>query len=365
MRTPIADSILGVLVCLLLGTLSSTASAQPESGAMTSTDDLGSFSVYTSDGTRTSLGAVAASLDSIDVLFVGEVHDDPTAHALQDSLFRRMRAYADSAGRAAVLSLEMFERDVQPVLDEYLAGTISERHFMQDARAWPNYAQAYRPLVEAARTAGYPVLAANAPRRYVHLVAQEGPKALVDLSAWAKAWLPPLPYPGPTPAYRQKWTDLMREAMPPGHGSGSASSDPSHASQSPHSAADGEAQAEDDAPSTAPSNPHGGGSMSNMLQAQSLWDAAMGHALARHLLDHPGSLAMHVTGGFHVSQGTGTPEALDHYRPGTRIRVVMIRPVADPSAFDDAEHAGLGDVVILTDADRVPSRQMRNGQERD
>jgi len=102
-----------------------------------------------------------------------------------------------------------------------------------------------------------------------------------------------------------------------------------------------------------------------MLQAQSLWDAAMAHAIARHLLDHPGSLVMHVTGGFHVSEGTGTPEALRHYRPGTRMQVVMIRPVADPSAFDDGEHAGIGDFVILTDADRVPSRQKRNGQEQE
>jgi len=364
MRTSITGAFLSVLACLLFGTLASTASAQPENGGSPAMDDdTGSFSVYTSDGTRISLDAVVASLDSVDVLFVGEVHDDPTAHALQDSLFRRMQAQADSAGRALALSLEMFERDVQPVLDEYLAGTISERHFIQDARAWPNYAQAYRPLVEAARTAGHPVLAANAPRRYVNLVAQEGPAALEDLSTWATAWLPPLPYPGPTPAYRQKWTDLMRTAMPPGHGSGSASSDSTHASESPHSTADAEAQAGEDA--RAPSNPHAGGAMSTMLQAQSLWDAAMAHAIARHLLDHPGSLVMHVTGGFHVSQGTGTPDALRHYRPGTRMQVVMIRPVADPSAFDDGEHAGIGDFVILTDADRVPSRQKRNGQEQE
>lgn len=368
MRTSIAGGFLSVLVCLL-GTLSFPASAQPEDEGPTSPDDIGSFFVYTAQGERLSLDAVAASLDTVDVLFVGEVHDDPTAHALQDSLFRQIQAYADSAGRAAVLSLEMFERDVQPVLDEYLAGTISERHFVQDARAWPNYAQAYRPLVEAARAAGHPVLAANAPRRYVNRVAQEGPAALSGLSAWAQEWLPPLPYPGPTPAYREKWTALMREAMPAGHGSGSAStdttdaSDATHTTESPHATVGSEARAENDA--GAPSNPHAGGAMSNMLQAQSLWDAAMAHAIARHLLDHPGSLVMHVTGGFHVSQGTGTPDALRHYRPDTRTQVVMIRPVDDPSAFDGDEHAGLGDVVILTDADRVPSRQKRTGQEPD
>lgn len=53
-----------------------------------------------------------------DVVFVGEQHDDPETHRaeadLLDAIGRR--------GRPVVLSLEMFERDVQPVVDDYLAG---------------------------------------------------------------------------------------------------------------------------------------------------------------------------------------------------------------------------------------------------
>lgn len=94
-----------------------------------------------------------------------------------------------------------------------------------------------------------------------------------------------------------------------------------------------------------------------MLQAQALWDATMAYTLAEHLTRRPSTLVLHVTGAFHVSRGTGTPEALRHYRPSARILVVLVRPTDDPSSFDRSEHAGLGDFVVLTLASRVSSRQ--------
>ena len=84
-----------------------------------------------------------------------------------------------------------------------------------------------------------------------------------------------------------------------------------------------------------------------MLQAQALWDATMGYTIAQHLTRHPDALVLHVTGSFHVSQDTGTPEMLRHYRPGTRSLVIVVRPTASPSTFTD-EYRGIGDFVVLT-----------------
>jgi hypothetical protein len=50
-----------------------------------------------------------------------------------------------------VVAMEMFERDVQGVLDQYLAGTITEEQFLKASRPWPRFATDYRPLVEFAR----------------------------------------------------------------------------------------------------------------------------------------------------------------------------------------------------------------------
>jgi len=339
-------TVLVLALILLVGWTGAPAMAQSDTGpaGADTSPGPGDYVIYISDGTPMSLDRVISALDTIDVVFIGETHDDPTAHALQDSLLRRVEQAADTAGRPIALSMEMFERDVQPIVDEYLSGHIAERHFIDDARAWQNYRSAYRPLVERARAGGYPVLAANAPRRYVNRVAREGPAALETLPSWARDWLAPLPYPGPSDAYRDKWRTLMRRAMPDDHGGAPADS----TDASPHGRPDGQEAA----------HPHGAGSSgpSTMLQAQALWDATMAHTIARHLLRRPGAIVVHLTGGFHVSSGTGTPEALRHYRPSARSLVVMIQPAADPSRFEPEQHEGLGDVVILTEEAQVPSR---------
>lgn len=103
------------------------------------------------------------------LIFAGEKHDSRLAHeaeqALLEELFRR-----DSL---LVLALEMFERDVQGVVDAYLRGEIPEDFFLQSARPWPNYEEDYRPLVEFAKEKGIPVIAANVPRRAAALVSRE------------------------------------------------------------------------------------------------------------------------------------------------------------------------------------------------
>jgi len=91
---------------------------------------------------------------------------------------------------------------------------------------------------------------------------------------------------------------------------------------------------------------HGGGSM---LDAQSLWDATMAWSIADHMTRRPGAKVAHFVGGFHVEAGTGTPEHLSQYRPGTRMLIISVQSVDDPTTFDPDEHTGLGDFVVLGD----------------
>src|SRR5947207_946296 len=87
-------------------------------------------------GPMTQLDAFAEKLPGVSVLFVGEHHDDPIAHHLELVLLKRAAEQASrtirppgSSPRPVALALEMFERDVQDVLDEYLGGLIAEQHF--------------------------------------------------------------------------------------------------------------------------------------------------------------------------------------------------------------------------------------------
>lgn len=360
------------LIAALIALIGTTQLSRAQSSSTPS--DTPAFQVYTESGEPASLADVVAASDTVSVVFVGEVHSDPGAHALQDTLFAALaarHAAADSAApsRPLALSLEMLERDVQPVVDEYLSGRISERHFVTASRMWDRYRLAYRPLVQRAKERGFPILAANAPRRYVSRVASAGRESLDSLSAWAKQWIAPLPYPGPSGAYRAKWTERMREAMPPGHGGsphGASSNGPS--TDTTASVPNDTTQAQ---PHASPhGSPHGAAlrvrmqaRMQSMLQAQALWDATMAYTIAEHLLRRPEALVLHVTGSFHVSEGTGTPEALRHYRPDARMLTVVVEPTADPTQFDEVEHGGLGDFVVLTpDGSRSESESEASGE---
>lgn len=284
------------------------------------------FVVYRSDGSPASLGDVLSGLDTVEVLLFGEEHDDVVGHRLQLEVFRRL--LADVGGRGPMagpgapgrttadgvetedlrdvrLSLEMFERDVQIVLDEYLADLITEDHFLSSARPWDNYERDYRPMVELAKHVEVPVVAANAPRRYVNRASRLGRGSLDALSEKARSWLPPLPYPEASQPYQAEWDALMGDAA-------------MHMSGDP-------------------------------LDGQTLWDAAMGQSIAQTLEDegpYP-PLVLHLAGGFHVENGTGIPEALQYYRPGTSVRAVAVRAVPEPSVFDP-EMAGAGDYIVLT-----------------
>eukprot|EP00966_Prymnesium_polylepis_P309848 7159234-Prymnesium_polylepis.1 len=102
----------------------------------------------------------------------------------------------------------MFEADVQPIVDEYVSGFIREEDFLMDARPWANYEQDYRGLVEFAKREALPVVAANAPRRYVGAVGRQ--RSTVDDFDWppsARRFLPPLPLPRPSASYLRHLLD--------------------------------------------------------------------------------------------------------------------------------------------------------------
>ncbi len=277
------------------------------------------YRIYKPDGQPATLDDIVAALARVEVVFIGESHDDPGAHALQRDLLQAAHArYGTDAAaekRQVVLSLEMFERDVQLVLDEYLAGLIPETQFLACSRPWNNYQNDYRPLVEFARAHHLPVVAANPPRRYVNLVSREGRDALIRLSQPARTLLPPLPYGAASADYEAKFRSLMAGM----HGAAGG---------------DGERRMPD---------------LSRMLDAQSLWDAGMAHAIAETLAQVPRALVMHLNGRFHSEEGLGIPEHLAAYRKGTRMLVVtVVADADDPETFDVARFGRLGDFVVLS-----------------
>jgi uncharacterized iron-regulated protein len=281
------------------------------------------YRAFDSKGRPVKLEEIMAALERADVLFVGETHNDAIAHLLEAELLRRAdESFGASSQkrRRVALSLEMFERDVQTVLDEYTGGLIQERHFLASSRPWNNYQTDYRPLVEYAREHRLPVIAANAPARYVSRVSGLGPDSLRELSQTAKEWLPPLPFPSASEAYAAKFNEAM--GGPPAGASSSQQ------------------------PAGQQANPHGG---AHLLEAQTLRDASMAFAIADFLKHNRDALVVQVNGTFHSEQRLGVPEQLLHYRPKARSVVVTILPDDAFPNFDAARLGPLGDFVIITD----------------
>eukprot|EP00434_Breviolum_minutum_P001442 symbB.v1.2.001270.t1/scaffold64.1/size360880/2 len=224
-------------------------------------------------------------------VLLGEVHDDPVTHLLQLAVLQHLGRRCREASRRFVLSMEMFEMDVQNVLDEYVIhNAIREEDMLLDTRPWGNYLTDYRPLVQFCREEGIRVIAANAPRRYVSLVSRKGTEVLDDLQAKNGAGtvtipLPPFPLPPPSAAYRRKFEETM--SMP--------------ALQTKSGSCPFIGFSSEDLRSVRPET----------MQAQLLWDHAMAKSVAMALEED--TQVLHVCGAFHCAHGLGIPEALPRY----------------------------------------------------
>ncbi len=260
------------------------------------------YRIYDASGNPVTFDRIVEEIGASQAVFLGENHDDSVAHALQFAIFKStVERFGDK--RKIALSMEMFERDVQIVLDEYLKNLITEKKFLDDSRPWGNYKSDYRPLVELAKEKQLSVIAANAPRRYVNMVSRLGRDSLNKIDNDGKKWLAPLPFGQSSKAYSVKFNELMG-----GHGS------------------------------------------TNILDSQTLWDATMSDSVAKYLKKHKKSLVIHLNGAFHTESRLGTVEHLLKYRPKTRVLVVTMRYVDEFRTFDKESMSGIGDFVILTDA---------------
>ena len=149
--------------------------------------DRPAYRLFTAQGQPADYDQLLAQLAQADVVFFGEQHNDPIAHWMEVQVAKDL-SKQKGAGQL-VLGLEMFERDVQPLVTQYAAGTLPDSAFERQSRPWPNYATDYRPLLQLAREQHLTVVATNAPRRYAQQVARGSLTALDQLPAADKGLL--------------------------------------------------------------------------------------------------------------------------------------------------------------------------------
>lgn len=270
------------------------------------------FRVVTPARGSIELRELATAAAAADVVVFGEQHDDPGTHRAQLALLQALGEQKD----AVVLSLEMFERDVQRVLDDYLAGRIDEDEFLARSRPWPRYATDYRPLVELAKSRGWPVVAANVPRPLASAVGRRGLAALDTLAANERAHAA-TSIECPDDAYRTRFLDQMRS----------------------HGAPD--AAAGDTMPTAM---------AERFYLAQCVKDETMAESVVSALTRAGrGATVLHVTGAFHSDYGQGTVSRVRRRAPDARVIILSAIPVADPAAAQpDTAHTTRADYILFT-----------------
>jgi uncharacterized iron-regulated protein len=259
------------------------------------------------------LGAMADALARHDVVLVGEQHDDPATHRFEAALLEAVGQHRADV----ILSLEMFERDVQPLLDEHVTGRVPEAEFLAGSRPWRNYADDYRPLVRTAAARRWPVLAANVPRPLASAVSRGGWAALDTVPHASRRLFAARRECAPEGEYFRRFGEAMGGMG--GHGG--------------------------DADTAAARI-----TLERFYQAQCLKDETMAESIVWARQSWPGWLVVHYNGGFHSDYRLGTAERLAQRLPDARIAVVAVVPVPDVAAADPAQHAGRGDYVVFVPA---------------
>jgi uncharacterized iron-regulated protein len=238
---------------------------------------------------------LASRLAAADIVFVGEQHDDPATHRMELAILEGVSRRRDSV----VLALEMWERDVQPLLDRYLAGAATEAELLKEGRPWKNYSADYRPLVELARARSWPVVASNTPRTLASMVARGGLSALDTLPPGLRSQVAGT-VACPEDEYFEKFKAVMGDM---------SSHQP--AAVSPDSAT---------------------ARLTRIYQAQCIKDETMGESVAQAWA--PGRLVVHYNGAFHSDFRLGTAERARQRADGARVIVVTAVPVPDLDRLD-------------------------------
>lgn len=112
-------------------------------------------------------------LQEANIVCFGEIHENEMHHHLQAQLIKALFERDKRLG----VGMEIFQRPFQKVVDEYLAGTISEEALLKGTdyeERWGYEWELYRPIVELCRRNRIPLAALNAPQELTRQVSKVG-----------------------------------------------------------------------------------------------------------------------------------------------------------------------------------------------
>jgi len=274
--------------------------------------DKPAYRVFNSKGHAADYGDILKAAKNADVVFFGESHTNPICHWLELQLAKDL--YKEKKGQL-IIGAEMFERDNQLLLNEYISSMIRKKDFEAEAKLWPNYKTDYAPIVDFAAKKGIKFIATNIPRRYSAIVNLKGFEGLDSINSVERGMIAPLPlkYNPELDCYKK-----IREMF-------------------------------------AGSQTHMG---DNLPKAQAIKDATMAHFILKNLND--GYVFYHINGSYHSENYEGIVWYLKEYnkRNATDLKILTITTV-EQDDLDELEKDNLGkaDFIVCIPEDMTKTQE--------
>ncbi|RXM53521.1 MULTISPECIES: ChaN family lipoprotein [unclassified Chryseobacterium] len=241
------------------------------------------YQFYDQKGKEVKTDKLVKELADYDVVFFGENHNSSINHWLQ---LKITEALYEKKNGQLILGAEMFERDNQAQLNQYLSGKFDAKTLKDSARLWNNYATDYKPLVDFAKNKKLNFIATNIPRRYASQTAKEGLESLNKLSDKEKTYIAQLPIKVTldTPGYTEM------KAMMGDHAEGTK--------------------------------------VMNFISAQATKDATMAESILKNI--QSGKTFVHYNGNYHSKEFGGTYWYIKQKNPNLKMAVISVFESEDP-----------------------------------
>lgn len=228
----------------------------------------------------TAIGSLSKVIESVSdkkIIYVGELHDVFSHHAVQLDIIKGL--YRKNKNIA--IGMEMFQRPFQKTLDDYMAGKNDEKEFLKRSeyfKRWGFDYNLYKPILDFARANKIPVVGLNMEREIIDKVSEKGMDSLTDEEI--KAVPPDMDYSD------QKYRKRINEAFRMHKDSDKKKFD-------------------------------------YFYQSQIIWDETMSQSIDAFLRNNPDHQFLVIAGQGHLEYGTGIP-IRSFRRNGASYSIVLI-----------------------------------------
>ena len=274
--------------------------------------DRPAYRIFNGKGHAADYADILKAASGADVVFFGEIHTNPICHWLELQIEKDL---SGEKKKTLIMGAEMFERDNQLLLNEYISGMIRKKDFEAEAKLWPNYKTDYAPLVDFAAKKGIKFIATNIPRRYSAIVNLKGFQGLDSINAIERGLMAPLPLKfNPDLGCYKKIVEMVADA-------------PMHSGD-------------------------------NLPKAQAIKDATMAYFIFKNIEEE--TVFFHINGSYHSENHEGIVWYLKEYnkRNATDLKIVTIMAVGQDNLDDlGKDNLGKADFIICIPEDMIQSRE--------